>query len=97
MIDSGSFVYILTIGIKAKDPPWFANLTGSVADSVAAKVRLLFELCKSLGRKVRILRVILTVVGCLDVQSAAFTNQSGASTSLIGECEWMMLTVDKQR
>ena len=54
MIDSGSFVYILTIGIKAKDPPWFADLTGSVADSVAAKVRLLFELCKSLEIKVMI-------------------------------------------
>ena len=54
MIDSGSFVYIRAIGIKAKDPPWFANLTGSVADSVTAKVRLLFELCKSLGIIVRI-------------------------------------------
>ena len=54
MIDNGSFVYIRDIDIKAKDPPWFANLTGSVADSVAAKVRLLFELCKCLGRKVRV-------------------------------------------
>ena len=52
MIDSGSFVYRRAIGIKAKDPPWFANLTGSAADSVAAKVRLLFDLCKSLGRKI---------------------------------------------
>ena len=43
MIDSGSFVYILTIGIKAKDPPWFANLTGSVADSVAAKIQIIID------------------------------------------------------
>ena len=43
MIDNGSFVYILTIGIKAKDPPWFADLTGSVADSVAAKVTIKSE------------------------------------------------------
>ena len=49
---SSVFSFSRTIGIKAKDPPWFADLTGSVADSVAAKVRLLFELCKSLGRKI---------------------------------------------
>ena len=51
---SSVFSFSRTIGIKAKDPPWFADLTGSVADSVAAKVRFLFELCKCLGRKVMI-------------------------------------------
>ena len=39
---------------------------------------------------------VLTVVGCLDVQNAAFTNQSGEDTNQIGECGRMEITLDKQ-
>ena len=77
MIDSGSFVYILTIGIKAKDPPWFADLTGSVADSVAAKVKHLFGLFKEFEKKSVEIEAIFNRCWVLEIQYAAFTNQSG--------------------
>ena len=77
MIDSGSFVYILTIGIKAKDPPWFADLTGSVADSVAAKVKHLFGLFKEFEKKSVEMEAIFNRCWVLEMQNAAFTNQSG--------------------
>ena len=38
---------------KNEVPPWFAVQMGSVAESVVAKVRLFFELCKEFERKVR--------------------------------------------
>lgn len=38
-------------------------------------------------------RVFLTVVGCLDVQNAAFTNQIGEDTNHIWECGRMVLTL----
>lgn len=34
-------MYNLNVPIKAKDPPWFAVQMGSVADSVAAKIRII--------------------------------------------------------
>ena len=37
--------------------------------------------------------MFLTVVGCLDEQNAAFTNQSGENTNLIGECGRMDVTL----
>ena len=39
--------------------------------------------------------MFLTVVGCLDVQNAAFTNQNGEDTNQIGECGWMVLTLHR--
>ena len=47
---------------KNEVPPWFAVQMGSVAESVAAKVRLFFELCKEFERKVRKEGYYLTVV-----------------------------------
>ncbi|MDY3354749.1 MAG: hypothetical protein SOW79_01015, partial [Prevotella sp.] len=35
--------YNLNVPIKAKDPPWFAVQMGSVADSVAAKIRIIID------------------------------------------------------
>ena len=49
---------------KNEVPPWFAVQMGSVAESVTAKVRLLFELCKEFERKVRKDGCYLTVIGC---------------------------------
>lgn len=43
---------------KAKDPPWFAVLMGSVADSVAAKIRIIIDNTNFLARKI-ILKWIL--------------------------------------
>ena len=37
---------------KAKDPPWFAVQMGSVADSVAAKIRIIFDNTNFLARKI---------------------------------------------
>ena len=36
---------------KAKDPPWFAVQMGSVADSVAAKIRIIFDNTNFSARK----------------------------------------------
>ena len=38
----------------------------------------------------------LTVVGCLDVQNAAFTSQNGEDTNQIGRFEVLDVTLDKQ-
>ena len=48
------------------------------------------------GEKSDDLMDVLTVVGCFDVQNAAFTNQSGASTNYIGECGRMVLTLQRK-
>ena len=45
-------VYNLNVVIKAKDPPWFAGLKGSVADSVAANIERLFGSGKRFIEKV---------------------------------------------
>ena len=37
---------------KAKDPPWFAVQMGSVADSVAAKIRIIFDNTNFSARKI---------------------------------------------
>ena len=37
---------------KAKDPPWFAVQMGSVADSVAAKIRIFFDNTNFSARKI---------------------------------------------
>ena len=44
-------MYNLNVPIKAKDPPWFAVQMGSVADSVAAKVRIIIDNTNFLARK----------------------------------------------
>ena len=80
---------------KQKTPRTIWALLRGLARTDSAKVRLLFELCKCLGRKVMIWRVFLTVVGCFDVQNAAFTNQIGEDTNQIGEFGWMILTLHR--
>ena len=42
-IGRACLVYNLNVPIKAKDPPWFAVQMGSVADSVAAKIRIIID------------------------------------------------------
>ena len=42
-IERAYLVYTLNVPIKAKDPPWFAVQMGSVADSVAARIRIIIE------------------------------------------------------
>ena len=44
-------MYNLNVPIKAKDPPWFAVQMGSVADSVAAKIRIIIDNTNFLARK----------------------------------------------
>ena len=36
-------MYNLNVPIKAKDPPWFAVQMGSLADSVATKIRTIID------------------------------------------------------
>ena len=55
-----------------------------VAGTVAAKVKHLFGLCKEFEEKVRKWRLFLTDAGCFEIQNAASTNQSGATTNQIG-------------
>ena len=64
-----------------------------VAGTVAAKVKHLFGLCKEFEEKVRKWRLFLTDVGCFEMQNAAFTNQSWASThqGAWGEVRWFTL------
>ena len=69
------------IPIKTKNASHDLSIVKRLGGSGAAKVRHLFGLCKSLGRKVMIWRVFLTVVVCLNVQNAAFTNQCGENTN----------------
>jgi hypothetical protein len=45
-------VYNLNVPIKAKDPPWFAVQMGSVADSVAAKIRIIINNTNFSARKI---------------------------------------------
>ena len=45
-------MYNLNVPIKAKDPPWFAVQMGSVADSVAAKIRIIIDNAIFLERKI---------------------------------------------
>ena len=45
-------LYNLNVPIKAKDPPWFAVQMGSVADSVAAKIRIIIDNTNFLARKI---------------------------------------------
>ena len=45
-------MYNLNVPIKAKDPPWFAVQMGSVADSVAAKIRIIIDNTNFLARKI---------------------------------------------
>ena len=56
---------------------------GSVAESVAAKIRHLFG-CARILRKSAEMEVVLTDVGCFEMQNAASANQSGSSTNHIG-------------
>ena len=37
------FMLLYNVPIKAKDPPWFAVQMGSVADSVATKIRIIID------------------------------------------------------
>ena len=39
--------------------------------------------------------MFLTVVGCLEIKNAAFTNQCGEDTNLIRACRWMVLTLHR--
>ena len=39
--------------------------------------------------------MFLTVVGCLEIKNAAFTNQFGEDTNLIRACRWMVLTLHR--
>ena len=93
MIDNGSFVYIRDIDIKAKDPPWFAVQMGSVAESVAAKVKHLFGLFKEFEKKSVEMEAIFNRCWVLEIQNAAFTNQSWASThqGSWGQVHWFTL------
>ena len=50
-MDNACLVYNLNVVIKAKDPPWFAGLKGSVADSVAANIDRLLGLSKPFAKK----------------------------------------------
>ena len=45
-------MYNLNVPIKAKDPPWFAVQMGSVADSVAANIRIIIDNTNFLARKI---------------------------------------------
>ena len=45
-------MYNLNVPIKAKDPPWFAVQMGSVADSVAAKIRIIIDNTNFSARKI---------------------------------------------
>jgi len=51
-IERACLVYNLNVPIKAKDPPWFAVQMGSVADSVAAKIRIIIDNTNFLVRKI---------------------------------------------
>ena len=53
-------MYNLNVPIKAKDPPWFAVQMGSVADSVAVKIRIIIDNINFLARKSTIKRISLT-------------------------------------
>lgn len=44
-------MYNLNVPIKAKDPPWFAVQMGSVADSVATKIRTIIDNTNFLAKK----------------------------------------------
>ena len=51
-IERACLVYNLNVPIKAKDPPWFAVQMGSVADSVAANIRIIIDNTNFLARKI---------------------------------------------
>uniref|UniRef100_UPI003FF03441 hypothetical protein n=1 Tax=Alloprevotella sp. TaxID=1872471 RepID=UPI003FF03441 len=51
-IERACLVYNLNVPIKAKDPPWFAVQMGSVADSVATKIRIIIDNTNFLARKI---------------------------------------------
>ena len=52
IIEKACLVHNLNVPIKAKDPPWFAVQMGSVADSVAAKIRIIIDNTNFLARKI---------------------------------------------
>ncbi len=53
-------LYNLNVPIKAKDPPWFAVQMGSVADSVAAKIRIIIDNTNFSARKITLKQNYLT-------------------------------------
>lgn len=53
-------LYNLNVPIKAKDPPWFAVQMGSVADSVAAKIRTIIDNTNFSARKITLKQNYLT-------------------------------------
>ena len=53
-------LYNLNVPIKAKDPPWFAVQMGSVADSVAAKIRIIINNTNFSARKITLKQNYLT-------------------------------------
>lgn len=53
-------LYNLNVPIKAKDPPWFAVQMGSVADSVAAKIRIIIDNTNFSARKIALKQNYLT-------------------------------------
>ena len=53
-------LYNLNVPIKAKDPPWFAVQMGSVADSVAAKIRIIIDNTNFSARKITLKQNCLT-------------------------------------
>lgn len=57
-------LYNLNVPIKAKDPPWFAVQMGSVADSVAAKIRIIIDNTNFSARKITLKQNCLTYL-CL--------------------------------
>ena len=50
----------VNVPIKAKDPPWFAVQMGSVADSVAAKIRIIIDNTNFSARKITLKQNYLT-------------------------------------
>lgn len=53
-------LYNLNVPIKAKDPPWFAVQMGSVADSVAAKIRIIIDNTNFSAREITLKQNYLT-------------------------------------
>ena len=63
----GDCPWIDKLSWAPKMPRTIWALLRGLARTDDGKVRLLFALCKSLGRKVMIWRLLLTVVECLDI------------------------------